>query len=91
LRRSIFCSTTYNLTAANSQAGTYEVTAKDRVGNKTTQTFNLVNDEVALSVVINVPSSAGLGIPVSWAGEDTLDFPDTNGVEATYTLNDAGL
>ncbi len=42
----------------------------DQAGNSTPATFELVNDEVGPTVLIDVPPTSGLGVSVSWEGLD---------------------
>ncbi len=60
----------YNFDSSNSEAGPYDVVVTDRAGNSTPASFELVNDEVGPTVLIDVPPTSGLGVPVSWEGLD---------------------
>ncbi len=60
----------YTFDSSNSEAGPYDVLVTDRAGNSTPATFELVNDEVGPTVLIDVPPTSGLGVPVSWEGLD---------------------
>ncbi len=46
------------------------ITATPSAGNSTPATFELANDEVGPTVLIDVPPTSGLGVPVSWEGLD---------------------
>ena len=64
------CSTTYNLTASDSQSGAFDVSVANRAGNTATAAFTLAEDTLAPSVAIDTPSAVGLSVRVSWAGVD---------------------
>ncbi len=60
----------YSFSAADTFSDTVEVTVFDRAGNNVGKSFVVANDEVGPTVLIDVPPTSGLGVPVSWEGLD---------------------
>jgi RHS repeat-associated protein len=60
----------YDFAQADDLSDIFTVTATDRAGNETTESFSVINDMIAPTAAITVPERAGLSFVVEWSGDD---------------------